>query len=150
MAKTAFAAMVPEVESTLLSTKSSAPICSGVLDPGVYTRTAAAVEASEALRKAVRSRSASVEADADGLDLRDRHEAGGIVDADKIARCHANGSDTSGDWCLELGVPELQAVSLQHRLIRLDRLLGRLVGGTCLIQLLLRRDLLRDQLLLAP
>ena len=91
------------------------------------------------------------EADADGLDLRDRHEAGRIVDADEIARRHADGADAAGDRRLELGVSELQPVGLQHRLVGLDRLLGRLVGGGRLVELLLRRDLLcRSALACAP
>ena len=52
------------------------------------------------------------EADADGLDLGDRHQAGGIVDAHKIARRHADRADAAGDRCFELRVSELQSVSL--------------------------------------
>ena len=89
-------------------------------------------------------------ADTDGLDLRDCHQAGGVVDAHKIARRHTDCADAAGDWRLELRVPKLQPVRLQNRLICLDRLLGRFVGRGRLIQLLLRRDLLVDQLLLAP
>ena len=47
-------------------------------------------------------------ADADGLDLGDRHQAGGIVDAHEIARGHANRADAAGNRCFELGVSKLQ------------------------------------------
>ena len=69
---------------------------------------------------------------------------------DEIARGHADRADASGDRCFELGVSKLQSVGLQHRLVRLDRLLGRLEDCGRLIELLLRRNLLLDQLLLAP
>ena len=79
------------------------------------------------------------EGDADRPDLRDRHQAGGIVHADEVARRHADGAEPAADRRLDLGVVELQIVGAELRLVGLDDRQRDLVVGCRLIELLARR-----------
>ncbi len=89
------------------------------------------------------------EGHADRPDLRDRHQTGRIVDADEIARRHADGADAAADRRLDLGVVELQIVGSQLSLVGLDVRLRDLVIGHRLVELLARAGVAFAQLLVA-
>ena len=109
----------------------------------------AAVEALQALREAHVVELAHREVHADRVDLRDRGEERRAVLADQISDTDEREARDAGVGRLDLGVREVQLGLLERGLGGGDLPGGVGVGGDRVVELLLRDDALRRQVLVA-